>query len=454
MKIDSFLLSDKGVVRPYNEDNMGSVETPNGEVFVVCDGMGGHVGGAKASELAVDSILRHLEQPAQNIYVAINDALQFANDQILGHAQENPELKGMGTTATVLVVQDEGCIIAHVGDSRIYLKSDGKLNRLTKDHSFVQGLVDQGVITDDQAESHPQKNQILEALGIKSKVNATISDSPVKPKKGDCFLMCSDGLNGMINDDQISSLLDQENIEVAAHNLIASANNAGGKDNITVCLVSVEESPFAVSAFKHFNPVKSFSQSTTIIEDVHPNDNKAEGGASNKKSILLIGLPILILGLFSIWFFLFRSANDTSKADEDIPAPSEQVKDSTEQQILKPIEGADASKNIGAQQPKETSETQSKPQNSEDEQILDSLNNDVQNKNPEIDQVDEVEDAEPKKLGHVTYLVKENDTYSSIARGLTSKYNREVSPKEIMDLNPNVPDSTMQVGIKIKVPAG
>ena len=129
MDFKHFSVSDVGLVRPVNEDNCGDRMTANGYVFVVCDGMGGHVGGAKASALAVECILNFFENPVQNIYVGINDAFQFANAQIFNTAQNDPSLNGMGTTGTILIIKEDACFIGHVGDSRIYLKSDGKLNR-------------------------------------------------------------------------------------------------------------------------------------------------------------------------------------------------------------------------------------------------------------------------------------------------------------------------------------
>ena len=226
MDFKHFSISDVGQVRQANEDSCGDRMTANGYVFVVCDGMGGHVGGATASSIAVDSILNFFENPVQNIYVGINDAFQLANTNILNAAQQDPSLKGMGTTGTILIINEEACFIGHVGDSRIYLKSDGRLNRLTKDHSFVQTLVDQGIISDDDAEEHPKKNQILEALGIKAQVNPTICDVPIQPKAGDCFLLCSDGLNGMIKDSVIEELIDSDSPERSGRELIDAANRA------------------------------------------------------------------------------------------------------------------------------------------------------------------------------------------------------------------------------------
>jgi serine/threonine protein phosphatase PrpC len=255
MKYSSKSLTNVGKVRSANEDNLGEAKTPNGDLFVVCDGMGGHVGGAQASSIAVNSIIQYFQREVyDNVIQAIDHALSFANEQIYASALNNPDLKGMGTTAVILLVRDEECFIGHVGDSRIYLRSNGKLNRITKDHSFVQTLVDSGVIDDEDAESHPNKNQILQALGIAPSVKATICQSPILPKAGDMFLLCSDGLNGMVNDRDIERIMQEDNLMVTSENLITAALNGGGHDNITASLVLIEESKHTNSRFMHFNP--------------------------------------------------------------------------------------------------------------------------------------------------------------------------------------------------------
>lgn len=246
-----------GNVRTAQEDSHDiAILTPNGDVFVVCDGMGGHVGGKQASSIAVKSIIEHLKkekyaQPMQ----ALNDALQFANMQILGYAKEHPELRGMGTTACIVLLQDTEAYIAHVGDSRIYLYmgKEQQLHRVTKDHSYVQTLVDAGQISDEEAEHHPNKNRILKALGIKPELVPTCN--VLRPKNGDCFLICSDGLNGMITDSTIEGVLKQ-NIPLAdkGERLIQLALEAGGQDNITVELIQITSSPHSQSQFVSFNP--------------------------------------------------------------------------------------------------------------------------------------------------------------------------------------------------------
>ena len=261
-----FQRADIGKVRTAQEDNHANGITPNGHLFVVCDGMGGHVGGAEASKTAVNSIVEYLNKEKYlNIKKALNGALQFANTQILGKVHEYPALKGMGTTACILLLQNNEAYIVHVGDSRIYLYlgKEKELIRITKDHSYVQTLVDlpeghSDKISDDEAENHPSKNRILKALGIKLELEPTICEYPIKPKNGDVFLLCSDGLNGMLSDSKIKQVLsfNKDTIAQKGNMLVNLALEAGGYDNITVQLVQISGSPHKKTVYKHcdFNP--------------------------------------------------------------------------------------------------------------------------------------------------------------------------------------------------------
>ena len=257
-----------GNVRKAQEDSHGwKLGTPNGDLFVVCDGMGGHVGGAMASRLAVDSIVGFIDKEQYATPVeALNGALQFANMQILGYAADHPEYQGMGTTACIVLIQGDGVWIAHVGDSRIYLYlgKEKQLHRITKDHSYVQTLVDAGEITDEEAEHHPNKNRILKALGIKPELQPTFNyeNKPIHPKNGDIFLICSDGLSGMIPDRTISSVLGEESLTLQqkGDTLIDRAMEGetvcpGGQDNCTVELIEVDKSPWKENEFKSYNPI-------------------------------------------------------------------------------------------------------------------------------------------------------------------------------------------------------
>ncbi len=290
-----------GNVRKAQEDSHDiAALTPNGDVFVVCDGMGGHVGGKQASSIAVKSIIDYLKkeryhQPIQ----ALNDALQFANMQILGYANEHPELKGMGTTACIVLLQDSVAFIAHVGDSRIYLYlgKEKQLHRITKDHSYVQTLVDAGQITDEQAEHHPNKNRIMKALGIKPDLSPSFD--MVKPKNGDVFLICSDGLSGMISDSTIKDVLVQNyTLEFKGEKLVDLALNAGGNDNITLELVMISNSPHQNSTFRSYNP-----------------KNNGTPPGNKRGSFVLLGIVtafvLILCSLLLVYFYILR--NNTEK---------------------------------------------------------------------------------------------------------------------------------------------
>ena len=300
MKYSSKSLTNVGKVRSANEDNLGEALTPNGHLFVVCDGMGGHVGGAQASTIAVNSIIEYFQREVyDNVIQAIDHALSFANEQIYASALSNPSLKGMGTTAVVLLVRGEECFIGHVGDSRIYLRSNEKLNRITKDHSFVQTLVDSGVIDDEDAENHPNKNQILQALGIAPSVKATISQSPILPKAGDMFLLCSDGLNGMVKDRDIERIMQEDNLMVTSENLITAALNGGGHDNITASLVLIEESAHSSSRFVHFNPKPKMMDMTSTQQ--FGGGAKLSAPKKSKLPYFIAGGVVIVGAIFAVF---------------------------------------------------------------------------------------------------------------------------------------------------------
>ena len=237
--------TDIGHVRKQNEDAMGYYETSNGYVFVVCDGMGGAAGGATAARMAVNSIkvfFQHQYYPSPQ--EAIQQSIQYANQQIFQAAQNAPGMQGMGTTCVLVLVRNDQLFYGHVGDSRLYHLSQEKISRVTKDHSFVQALVDQGVITDDEAETHPRRNELLRALGTQPIVEIDVASSPIIPDRNDIFLLCTDGLNGLVHDKNIESTLNSPiDVEHKAIKLVQMANNLGGYDNTTVQLIEFYNVP-------------------------------------------------------------------------------------------------------------------------------------------------------------------------------------------------------------------
>ncbi len=236
--------TDVGKVRQGNEDALFA----DGErgVFIVADGMGGHVAGEVASQIVTETvgpgvseaIEQGLRGPA--LRKRMLELIEEANQRILERAQDEPEKRGMGTTLTLLaLVPDDGYVIDQVGDSRGYLLREGELRQITRDHTVVQQQVDRGALTPEQARDHPLSHILTRALGTDNAVTADSYGADVKP--GDVFLLCSDGLSGMVPDSRLQGILDRptENLDEIADALIAAANEAGGLDNVTALIVKI-----------------------------------------------------------------------------------------------------------------------------------------------------------------------------------------------------------------------
>lgn len=239
--------TDTGKIRTNNEDGFGEHKLTNGHLLVVCDGMGGHLGGEFASQKCVECIIDYCKKSrSDNAIIMIHEAIKFANTQVHGFASTYPEYKGMGTTCVVVFFADSGSLYyGHVGDSRLYAFTREGLKSLTKDHSYVQYLVDTGEINESEMENHPSKNQILRAIGIDETIKPDVCSEPYIPEQGDLFLLCTDGLNGMINNKAISAILNQfrlsNDLSLTADELISAALEAGGRDNVTVGLLQVNK---------------------------------------------------------------------------------------------------------------------------------------------------------------------------------------------------------------------
>ena len=228
-----------GRVRLENQDYMAGFDCINGYVFIVCDGMGGPAGGSVASKLAVDSIQAYLENHYFDLPEdALKAAIEFANSMVFKKSKEKEEYRGMGATIVMAMVRNEKVHYAHVGDSRIYLFNDGRLHRLTHDHSHVQNLVDKGIISEDEARKHPERNIITRALGISPIIEIEFCSFPVTPAQNDYIMLCTDGLYGMLEDDEIANVLKEDSmVQEKADKLMTLANEKDGSDNITVQLL-------------------------------------------------------------------------------------------------------------------------------------------------------------------------------------------------------------------------
>ena len=230
--------TDVGCVREGNEDAVSVVFVPDGAVVAtLCDGMGGHAAGEVASDLAVKTIVEHA--PQLDSSASLVSAVDAANRRIRRAMSRDRALLGMGTTCVVLRLREQSAICAHVGDSRAYLVRDGGIYRLTEDHSHVRDLVRDGTLADQDARHHPDKNVILRALGPAEHVEATTWSAPLQLRPGDRFLLSSDGLHDLADDQEFLPALALEEPEQACVALITLARDRGAPDNVTVCIVDV-----------------------------------------------------------------------------------------------------------------------------------------------------------------------------------------------------------------------
>ena len=242
-----------GRKRDHNEDSINVPETGE-RLAIVCDGMGGHASGEVASRLAVELIVDHFtETGKQQIltwpYKVDRDmrkdvnrmvtGVMLANLEIWERSQREPRFKGMGTTCVAMYFLDDHLIIGHVGDSRCYRSRGTEFKQLTEDHSLINDYIRMKRVTPEEAENWPHKNVIVRALGMKESVQVDIITQ--QPKVGDTYLLCSDGLTGMVKDDQIQHvLMTEKDLDRAAARLIQAANEEGGVDNISCVLARVE----------------------------------------------------------------------------------------------------------------------------------------------------------------------------------------------------------------------
>ena len=232
--------SDIGLKRSNNEDSL--VVEPALGLLVVADGMGGAASGEVASQIFADTareVFAGSEPKSDETASAlVQKAFLLANDRIFTMARENRKRKGMGCTAELLALYDRNYILGHVGDSRTYMLRQGKLRQMTRDHSLIQEQIDSGLISPAEARTHALKNIIVRAVGVNDVLPVDIIRGVSQP--GDIFLLCSDGLTDMLEDDQIQELLSLPlSPNEKAEKLIEAANSAGGYDNITAALCEV-----------------------------------------------------------------------------------------------------------------------------------------------------------------------------------------------------------------------
>jgi protein phosphatase len=235
--------SDKGKLRKTNEDFYACQKINDDEyLFVVADGMGGHQAGDVASKLGTLTFIRQyisLRESKIPIQEALRESIAGANDKILEKATEDLQKRGMGTTFSAAVLSDMTAHIVHVGDSRIYIARGNEMARLTTDHTFVEKMVEEGRLTEQEARDHPQKNILYMSLGARQSFTPEISES-FGLKDNDMLVLCSDGLNNMVTDEEIKKYINDYNPSKAVDKLVKLANENGGIDNITLLVIHVD----------------------------------------------------------------------------------------------------------------------------------------------------------------------------------------------------------------------
>lgn len=239
-------ITDTGCERKVNEDRYAYIETPYGELWLVCDGMGGVSGGELAAQLAIDAIRREVDQSLEEggatSDILLKTAIEEAN-RVIVLRRQNKMFAQMGTTIVGALFNGDQISIAHVGDSRAYLVRNRKIEQLTNDHTFVQELVDNGKITIEEALNHPQSHVLTRAIGSEAKVDVAVQDLWIwdapAGENFDKLVLCSDGLYSHVSDDELCKAVAEKSPQRACADLVELAKSRGGFDNITVCIIPI-----------------------------------------------------------------------------------------------------------------------------------------------------------------------------------------------------------------------
>lgn len=338
------LRTDVGLVRSENQD-FGTYTTvveeqhspSKARLLIVADGMGGHRGGATASRLAAETLKAHfLSTSADDLAAALRDSLSTANARIFSEAQANPDLRGMGTTTSVLAVRDGAGWLAHVGDSRIYLVRGDSIQQLTDDHSLVMTMVREGLLTSQEAETHPRRNVLQRSMGVSADVEIDVR-GPLQLEEGDTFILCSDGLHGVVKEPELKEIA-KETIENAADEFMRRALERGAPDNVTVIVARVEasgesldemviapeeatqplrpleESPYD-ETMKDLSPVAASEATGAAVAEPPPaEETDTEPFPRRSHTARWLLLIILVLGAAGAWFYWSQQQPSSSQA--------------------------------------------------------------------------------------------------------------------------------------------
>ncbi len=239
MKYLHLWISKIGLKRLDNEDAVGVFEIDGGILAILCDGLGGNKAGEVASQLTIDTVRNVFsDMNDADILAKIKSAIMESNKIIINNSKFDSDLKGMATTAEVLFLKDDNAYWGHIGDSRIYQLKNKNLKQLTKDHSLVQKLVDEGYLTMKEAENHPNKNIIMRALGDSEVVEVDLSKQKINSGDNIKFFICSDGVTAVLSDDELQNILLGNNLDVISNTLTSLIEERGAPDNFSYIIIS------------------------------------------------------------------------------------------------------------------------------------------------------------------------------------------------------------------------
>jgi serine/threonine protein phosphatase PrpC len=349
ISVTSAARTDVGRERDENQDAWGSVANADQDVFIVCDGLGGYRGGATASKLAVEVIKQGFQAPADDIRTALQDVLVAANKHIFESANAEAQLHKMATTAVVIVVDRTTMTahLAHVGDSRAYLIRGKLVKQITRDHTMVQRLVDEGVLEPEAAKNHPHSNVISRSVGGSALVEVEHGET-IALQNGDQLILCSDGLHGLVEPIEIAEVAADLNASDAVGSLVDIANSRGGHDNITALVVQCGERDARSDAYRFEPPApvrRAERQPLTLAKAVpsnvgaastHPDSTAPPQAAEqnpmtaqpteseqNRGAVVLtavlVGVVVVAFGMF-IMLMLQEPAPHGGRVPEPLPA--------------------------------------------------------------------------------------------------------------------------------------
>lgn len=318
MKLDLGAHTDTGKVRQKNEDSYGFAETPNVCLLVVCDGMGGHAGGQIASRVACSTIVQEvikaeMDDPRELLYRAV----ESAHRAVLQEAKKLPEVKGMGTTAIVALIQRNNLYLGHVGDSRAYRIRRGRQMQLTTDQTRVQRMVDQGILSEAEAKTHPDAGVLVQAIGQEKGIKpfVTPEESGIALEKGDVIVLCSDGVYDCTGEGEIAEMVSGRDAADAARHIVRVTTDRDGKDNATAVVVRIDPDGLGKSRVTQMGePVSKSappaSRPSTPVREAEPavavpTEQVAMVPPTGEQERRSGGVPLLVFGSVTIGALVF-----------------------------------------------------------------------------------------------------------------------------------------------------